>query len=311
MNSAAAIEVLQATVLPEETCRLLRRHFTVHELPKNEDERNALLEAHGPRIRGIATTGKGPVDAKLIDSLPALEIIACYSAGLDGIDLDAAARRNVRVTNTSAVLAEDVADIALALLLGVTRGIGAADRFVRSGAWQQGAFALGHTLRGLKVGIIGLGHIGKALARRLDVMGAAVAYYGPRRKAEVSYPFFADLVDLARWSRALVVCCPGGAATRHLVDARILEALGPTGWLVNISRGTVVDEAALVDALKRGAIAGAGLDVFENEPHVPAELLDDERVMLLPHIGSATHETRAAMGESMVDALRTHFRLPT
>ncbi|WP_011583062.1 MULTISPECIES: 2-hydroxyacid dehydrogenase [Chelativorans] len=302
------IVILQATSLPAPTVNTLREHFSVLELPSQGAERDRLIEANRDRIRGIATLGAGPVDAALIGRLPALEIIACFSAGMDGIDLEAAKARNIAVTNTSPVLADDVADLAVVMLFSLLRGISRAERYARAGLWPDGNLPLARTVRGCRVGIIGLGHIGKAVARRLECSGAEIAYNGPRRKPDSAYTYFPSLIELANWSDALIVCCPGGEETRNLVGSAILEALGPEGWLVNVARGSVVDEAALVKAVVSGRIAGAALDVFAKEPHVPAELRDKENVIVLPHIGSATRETRDAMGLSMIASLRSHFR---
>jgi lactate dehydrogenase-like 2-hydroxyacid dehydrogenase len=301
------ITILQATDLPDHTVKRLADHFSVLRLPEDPAEHPAFFASNGSKIRAIACTGKGPVSAAMIESLPALEIISSFSAGIDGIDVEAAAARGIPVANTSHALAEDVADIALWLLLSVARGTVQSDRFVRAGKWPNGDFPLTRSIGSMKVGIVGLGHIGKALARRLEVMKAEISYHGRSRKSDTNYAYYASLPELASWCDALVVCCPGGDETRNLVDAKIISAVGPDGWIVNISRGTVVDEPALVAALSDGRIAGAGLDVFLNEPTVPREMLDDERVVLLPHVGSATAQTRTAMGAATVEALVSHF----
>lgn len=261
----------------------------------------------GRQIRAIATTGKGPVSGDLIERLPNLEIIASYSAGLDGIDTGTAERRGVKVANTSHILCDDVADIALWLVIGVARRLLAADRYIRVGAWPGGAFPLTRSMRGLKVGILGLGHIGQAVAQRLTSCGAEVGYHNRSSKLGVSYPYFDQLVSMARWCDGLVVCCPGGAKTHHLVDRDILRAVGPEGFVVNIARGSIVDEAALIRCLEEGDICAAGLDVFANEPEVPERLRQDDRVILLPHLGSGTLSTRIEMGRAMVGALLDHF----
>ncbi len=300
------ITILQAAVLPEKTHRELREHFTVLDWPADPADRNRFLADHGKEIRGIAVR-KTQVDEALMQRLPALEVISSYSAGLEGVDVETARARGVAVHNTSKVLAEDVADLGLGLMINITRGLHHGHNFVREGRWPNEAFPLGRSLRALNVGIIGLGHIGLALARRLESMGCAPAYYGPNEKP-VPYPFFPDLHALATWADMLVVTCPGGDATHHLVNERILAALGAEGFLVNISRGTVVDEQALIAALDREALAGAALDVFENEPNIAPALRNSHRVVLSPHMGSGTKETRQLMGDAVVAALLTHFR---
>lgn len=301
------LKILQFTPIEPATQARLHTSFDVLRWPADAAAQTRLLDDHAAAIRGIATTGEGKITAAVLDRLPALEIIACYSAGVDGIDLAAAAQRGVAVTNTSSVLAEDVANIALSLLLGVTRQLVPADRHVRSGQWETAKFPLTRTLHRMRVGIVGLGHIGAALAQRVAACGAVPAYTGPRRKPEAAWEFFPDALTLANWAEALVVCCPGGPATHHLINRTILDALGPEGFLVNISRGSVVDEAALCDAIAADRLAGAGLDVFDAEPHVPHILRDSPRTMLLPHIGSATTATRRQMGEHMIEALLARF----
>ncbi len=301
------VTILRAAAdLPEKTIADLHRNFRVIDFPRGADAIAATLAEHGGDIRGIAIRQRR-IDAGTIARLPALEIISCYAAGLDGIDLDAAARRGIKVCNTSAVLAEDVADLAIALVIGVTRQTMAAHDYVRSGQWPlHGIFPLGRTLRGMKVGIVGLGRIGEAIARRLAAMRVEVAYHGPRAKP-VPLAYHPDIVQLAAWADMLVIACPLTPETHHLVNGAVLAALGADGYLVNIGRGAVVDEAALIDALARNALAGAGLDVFETEPEVPEALRRDDRVVLAPHMGSGTRETRQGMGDSMVAALVDHF----
>lgn len=308
MTNPKDIVVLQSSDLPPPAEDMLRRRFELVRLPKDDDERHALLGDIAPKVRAIAGTGKGRVDANLIAALPLLEIISVTSAGLDGIDTAAAAARDIPIYNTSHILADDVADLALWLILGTTRRLVQADRFIRSGEWpKENYYPLGRTITGMKVGILGLGHIGKAIAKRLDVIGAKVGYSGRSAQSGIEYPYFGDAVQLASWSDLLVVSCPSTADTHHIVDAAVLAALGKDGIVVNISRGAVVDEAALIDAIQHGRIFGAGLDVFENEPHVPQELVESDRVILLPHIGSATTGTRTRMWQSMVEALFGHF----
>lgn len=285
----------------------LESAYTLHHLWQAAD-REALLAEVGPRVRAIVTTGERGASAELIDRLPALEIAACFGVGYDGIDQEACRRRGIPITNTPDVLTEDVADMGLALTLCVMRRIVEGDRWVRAGRWvKEGAMPLGSTPRGKRMGIVGLGRIGKALARRAEAIGMRVAYHGRQPQPDVAYPHHADPVSLARESDVLAVCTPGGAATRGLVGREVLAALPASAVLVNIARGTVVDEAALVEALTSGKLAGAGLDVFADEPTVPEALLKLDNVVLTPHAASATVETRDAMAQLVVDNLAAHF----
>jgi lactate dehydrogenase-like 2-hydroxyacid dehydrogenase len=214
--------------------------------------------------------------------------------------------RGIRVTNTPDVLTDDVADIAVALVLMTSRRLVESNRYLHEGRWLGGAFPLAHALRGKVAGILGLGRIGKAIAQRLEAHGMKIAYHG-RKPQNVPWSYFDDLKLLAAESDFLIVACPGGPQTQKLVNAEVLAALGPEGTLINIARGSVVDEAALISALEKGTIRTAGLDVFEDEPRVPAALMNCERAVLLPHVGSATHETRRAMANLVLDNLAAHF----
>lgn len=279
--------------------------FSAHKLYQAQD-REALIASVADRVRGIATTGTVGAKAELIEALPKLEIISCFGVGYDGVDIDAARQHGVIVTNTPDVLTDCVADLTLSLLLAVARRICAADRYVRGGHWLQGSMPLSSKVGGKTCGIVGLGRIGAAVAKRAQAFGMNIAYHGPRPK-DVPYRYYPSLVELARDANYLVLTMPGGPETRHLVDATIIDALGPEGTLINVARGSVVDEVALVDALRSGRLGAAGLDVYENEPHVPRALFTMDNIVLLPHIGSATRETRAAMGELTVANLRAHF----
>ena len=300
-------KVLQVGQLSPDGARDLAREFNVTVLPDNAGERAALLKREGAEFTAIASNGHAPVDDALLAQLPNVERIASPSAGIEGIDLAAAAARGITVTNSSAVLADECADVALSLILALTRRTVAADRYVREGKWPGGPFPLGRTLKGLKVGIYGLGHIGKAIARRLDVSGAVVSYHGRTQQAGVSYPYYSSLVDLAAANDMLVVAAPGGVQTARTVDAAVIAAIGEEGWLVNISRGSIVDEDALAAALAADRIAGFASDVFATEPHVRQEFIDDPRTVLLPHYGSGTVQTRRAMVDTMLTSLRQHF----
>ena len=298
--------ILNAAELPEWTQAELEALFTVLDLPEDPAAARAFLKTHGNEVRGIALR-KTKIDAAFLDALPSLEIISSYSAGLDNVDIGAARARGIVIENTSHILAEDVANAAVGLALALTRDIVNADAYVRAGQWPvQGPYPLGRSLSRMKVGIVGLGTIGSAIAKRLRAFGSTLAYYGPSRKA-VDIPYYDDVVQLARDSDMLILTCPLSPSTHHLVDAAVIDALGPNGFLVNIARGPVVDERALIAALEADKLAGAALDVFEHEPAVPEALMRDRRLVLTPHIGSATHETRHAMAQNVVDALAKHF----
>jgi hydroxypyruvate reductase len=280
--------------------------YDVHPLWAEADAFDFLARRGGEFV-GLVTSAAVGADAALIGALPALRVIASFGVGLDQIDLQAAARRELAVSYTPDVLNDCVADTALALLLDVARGVSAADRFVRRGGWTSSRYPLATSVTGKRIGIVGLGRIGRAIAKRAGGFDMDVRYMNRTPAPGVAYTFEPSLVELARWADFLVIAAAGGAATRHLVSAEVLKALGPQGFLINIARGTVVDEAALVDALVHRRIAGAGLDVFEREPHVPQQLLALDNVVLLPHVASATRETRQAMADLVRDNLHSYF----
>ncbi|MBC2650323.1 2-hydroxyacid dehydrogenase [Novosphingobium flavum] len=285
----------------------LEPRFTLHRLWQ-EDDPDAFLRAHGPSIRALAvSTLAGPVGADLFDRLPALEIVANFGVGYDNVDIAAARARGIVVTNTPGVLDEEVADLAVALLLATIRQLPQAERFLRAGLWRDGGFPLSPTLRGRRVGLLGLGGIGKAIARRLEGFGVDLAYHGRTRQAAVAYPWYPTPLALAEACDTLIAILPGGPATRHIIDAAVLAALGPQGVLINVARGSVVDQDALIDALRQGTILAAGLDVYAAEPEVPAELLALPNAVLLPHVGSASEHTRSAMGHLVADNLIAWF----
>jgi hydroxypyruvate reductase len=259
------------------------------------------------QIRAAVGNGGTQFKADFLESLPNLEIISIFGVGYDGVPVAWCRDHGVKVTNTPDVLTEDVADIALALVLMTSRKLIAANHYLHAGGWQHAQFELATKPGGKRAGIFGLGRIGKAIAKRLEAIGMEVGYHGRKPQAGVSMPYFASLMELAEWSDFLIVSSPGGEATRNLVNADVLRALGPNGYLINIARGSVVDEPALIHALQNGVIRAAGLDVFANEPNVPAELLTLENAVLLPHVGSGTHETRRAMANLVVENLRAHF----
>ncbi|MFM8548540.1 MAG: 2-hydroxyacid dehydrogenase [Betaproteobacteria bacterium] len=292
--------VLQVGPLHGPTQTELARLYDVRTLFDAPD-RDALLRELAPHCRIAATSGARGMEAALMDALPQLRLIACFGVGVDAIDVAHARKRDIAVTNTPDVLTEDVADLALALLLGTVRRIPQGDRFVRDGQWLKGGMALTASLQGNKVGIVGLGRIGAAIAKRCTAFNTEIGYFGPREKPASGHRFFADIVTMARWADVMIAACPGGAQTKGIVSRAALEALGPQGVFVNIARGSVVDEAAMVELLAAGKLGAAGLDVFEREPQVPQSLIGLDNVVLHPHQGSATHPTRMAMGQLVLD----------
>ena len=303
----SAPEILQLTPMPAGPSADLEASFEVHRFWQAAD-REQMIETVAGRARGLVTNGHVGASAALMDRLPELELIGCFGVGVDAIDLDAARGRGVRVSNTPDVLTDAVAELALGLLLDVARRISTHERYLRAGRWvTEGDPPLARTLAGRTAGIVGLGRIGRATAQLCEAFGMTVVYQGPRRKPSVSYPYYTDLVGMARAVDALMITCVGAPSTRGLITAEVIDALGPDGWLVNVSRGFVVDEAALVDALLKGRLGGAGLDVFQHEPEVPEALLELDNVVLQPHQASATLETRDAMGQLVVDNLKAYF----
>jgi lactate dehydrogenase-like 2-hydroxyacid dehydrogenase len=299
-------QVIVTTKIYAPTQARLDQEFTCHKLHE-APERAAFLKQHAPNVRALATFGPAGADAKLMDALPKLEIISNFGVGVDAIDLDAAKQRKIIVTNTPDVLNDCVADTAMALTVNVMRRFPQAEVYLRAGSWAaKGAYPLTTSLGGKTMGILGLGRIGEAIARRAQAFGMRIRYHN-RNKKDVAYPYDADPVALATNSDVLMVVTPGGAATDKLVNAKVLDALGPEGYLVNIARGSVVDEPVLLKYLQEKRIAGAGLDVFADEPRVPPEFFKLENAVLLPHVGSATVETRTAMGNLQVDNLVAHF----
>ncbi|MBF0277747.1 MAG: 2-hydroxyacid dehydrogenase [SAR324 cluster bacterium] len=247
------------------------------------------------------------INGEFMDTLPRLKIIANFGVGYDTIDVQAASERGIAVTNTPGVLTDDVADLAIGLMIASSRKLVRGDRFVREGKWLQGPMEFGHSLTGKKLGILGLGRIGEAIAQRAAVFKMSIAYHN-RNQKNVPYPYYQDLLSLAKDSDILIAVIPGTPETEKIITKEVLRALGPEGTLINIARGSVVDEGALVQLLQEGRLGAAALDVFQSEPNVPQALLDiKDRVVLQPHHGSGTHETRAAMGQLVVDNLAAHF----
>lgn len=297
--------VLILAPLPDFLMEPLRAAHVCHDY-FHATEKDALLAEVGAQIRGIVMAGHSTAPLALLEKLPKLEIISVFGVGYDGVPVDWCRAHGIRVTNTPDVLTEDVADTASALVLMTSRNLIAANRHLHAGSWLKGPFPLAHALRGKLAGIVGLGRIGKAIAHRLEAHGMRIAYHG-RTRQEVPWDYFESLIEMAKAVDFLIVACPGGAATKHLVNAAVLTALGTKGTLINIARGSVVDEPALIAALQNGTIRGAGLDVFENEPLVPETLMQCANAVLLPHLGSATHETRRAMAALVVDNLAAYF----
>ncbi|MDE1149760.1 MAG: 2-hydroxyacid dehydrogenase [Azospirillaceae bacterium] len=302
MATQTDIDLLMPAPMMPFVMEQLDQAFRVHKLWLAPDA-DAMLAEVGPRVRAIAAAGGASVTAQLMGRLPTLECVSSFGVGYDHVDARWAGAHGITVTNTPDVLTEEVADTALALVLMAVRRLPQAERYLRAGHWLEKSYPLTSSLRDRTAGILGLGRIGKAIGHRLEACGVPVHYHGRHAQADVDYPYHATPVDLARAVDVLVVVTPGGPGTRDLVNADVLKALGPNGILVNIARGSVVDEAALIAALRDGTILGAGLDVFAQEPRVPQALLDLDNTVLLPHVGSATTHTRRAMGQLVVDNL--------
>jgi lactate dehydrogenase-like 2-hydroxyacid dehydrogenase len=278
--------------------------FTVHRLGKAAD-REALIAEIGPRVRAIATAGGAPVDAALMQKLPKLEIVSNFGVGYDSVDAKWAGAHGIVVTNTPDVLTEEVADTTIGLLIATVRQLAQAERYLRAGKWLEKPFPLtAATLRDRTIGIIGMGRIGKAIAKRLEAFGLTVVYHSRRPATGVPWRHYPDLIAMARDADVLIVIIPGGPATKNLVNREVLEALGPNGILINVARGSVVDEAALIEALRSKKILSAGLDVYADEPRVPKELIEMDHIVLFPHVASASIHTRRAMGQLVIDNLK-------
>jgi lactate dehydrogenase-like 2-hydroxyacid dehydrogenase len=301
------IDVLSIGSFPAATNAELAKRFAItHHF--NRPAPNALGAELKARIRAIATEANRGANRALIEALPRLEVISLFGVGTDSVDLAAARERNIPVTNTPGILTDEVADLAIGLMLASARQIVFADRYVRDGSWaSKGPIPLGRSVGGKTMGVLGLGGIGRAIADRGAAFRMRIIYSGPRRKPEVPYEYVADIVELARQSDYLMIACRGGPETRHLVSAAVIDALGPAGTLINVARGSVVDEVALIAALAEGRLGHAALDVFESEPNPSPELLKLPNVLVQPHHGSATVETRTAIGQLMIDNLGAHF----
>ncbi len=288
-------DVLAVAKLHPFYLQALQTLYTVHDRTHTEDP--AAFAALAPRIVGVAGTGEASVPRSLLAQLPQAKVVSVFGVGYDGVDVGAAIEFGIPVTHTPDVLTDDVADLAMGLVLSVGRAIPRADQFVRAGRWPAGPIALARKVSGARMGIVGLGRIGKAIAQRAKAFGMSIAYTARSEKADSGFTFFPSTLELAAHVDFLVAITPGGTGTRHLINAQVLQALGPRGFLINVARGSVVDESALIEALQQGTIAGAGLDVFAHEPQVPEALWRLSNVVLTPHMASATTETRQAMAD--------------
>jgi len=306
--------LLQALALPPFLEQPLAERYDVQRLPPAGPDRQTFLQAHGASFEGLVTSAAVGYDQALLAALPNAKVISSMGVGLDKLDLPAAARRGIPVGYTPDVLNDCVADLAFALMLDAGRRLSEADRYVRSGRWAtapgtpaSAPFPLARRVSGARLGIVGLGRIGRTIARRSLGFDMEVRYHARRQVPDVEWTYEPGLLELARWSDFLVVITAGGAATQHLIDDKVLDALGTKGFLINVARGSVVDEAALLRALQEKRIAGAGLDVFEDEPRVPPAFFALDNVVMAPHIASATVQTRHAMAQRVMDNLEAFF----
>jgi lactate dehydrogenase-like 2-hydroxyacid dehydrogenase len=294
-------EVVVTSRIPPFLMSALQDHYVVHEREHIREP-----QVFG-RVRALVGGGEGKIDVGYMALFPALELIAVCGVGYDGIDVAAAKKRGIMVTHTPDVLNDDVADLAMGLLLSVARKIPAADRFTRNADWLDGPFQLTRKLSGAKLGMVGMGRIGQAIAKRARAFDMDISYFARHARPELPYDFVPDLIALAAQSDYLMVITPGGAATKNLINAPVLAALGPQGFLVNVARGSVVDQGVLIEALKKKMIAGAALDVYADEPNVPTDLRKLDNVVLTPHMASGTVETRKAMSALTMDNLNAHM----
>ncbi len=299
-------ELLSLTKFYTPTMEALDSTYVVHKLWDARDP-DALVKEVSANVRGVVTTGLLGCKQAIIDALPKLEIVACFGTSHGTLPLAAARERGIVITNTPDWTVDAVADQAVGLLIATMRRIAEADRFMRAGKWAAGAFPMSTDLRGKTCGIMGYGGIGSAVATRVAAFGMTICYHGPREKPGVAHQYYSDLLKMAQAVDCLIVTCPETPATRGSVTAPVLDALGARGFLVNVARGGIVDEAALITALKDGRIAGAGLEVFWDEPRVPAALLAMENVVMTPHSGSSTREIREHRGAILLESLRAHF----
>lgn len=305
-SSMESIGVLMACPMNTYLEQELEKRFNLFKFWTVSDK-TQFLKAQQNNIRAVVGNATAGAEAELIDALPKLEIVSSFSVGLDKVDVAKCKEKGIRVTNTPDVLTDDVADLAIGLMLAVLRRLCESDRYVRSGKWKKGDYKLTTKFTGKTVGIIGLGRIGMAIAKRAEAFSCPINYYSRTKKPNLEYKYYPSVVELASNCHILVVACPLTEETRHIINREVIDALGPKGVLINIGRGPHVDERELVSALVEGRLGGAGLDVFENEPHVPEELFGLENVVLTPHVGSGTVETRKTMADLVLGNLEAHF----
>ena len=294
-------DVLTIGSFPDATMAELERRFRLHHFRRIGDVLDGLRPEIAARIRAVGTEANNGINPALLSRLPKLQVVAVFGVGLDLVDRPALKARGIPLSNTPGPVSVEVADLAIGMMLASARQIIFADRFVREGRWRQAPISLGRSVRNKTLGVVGLGSIGRPIAERATAFEMRVLYQGPREKPNVPYEYVADVVELARRCDYLMVACKGGPETRHLISEAVMEALGPQGTLINVARGTVVDEQALVRVLSDGRLGFAALDVFENAPNVAPEILALPNVIVQPHHGSATIETRVRMGQLMID----------
>ena len=297
--------ILLLPKLPADLVRQLEIQYIVH-IVRNDADYDIVIRSNAEKISAIAVMGGTPISAALMDQLPSLGMIGCYGVGYDGIDIGHAKSKGIMVSNTPGVLSDDVADIAIALMLAVYRDLPGGDAFVRSKKWVHGSYPLARKFSGSKLGLVGMGRIGAIIAKRAVAFDCEISYHA-RNQRDVPYRYFDDLVELARNVDTLCVITPGGNKTHHLINREVLHALGSDGIFINVARGSVVDENALISALDAGEIAGAGLDVFDAEPHVPTALIEMNQVVLQPHVGSATYSSHQAIMQLVMDNIAAYF----
>lgn len=299
--------VLYPTLAPQ--LQVLEQRYTLHRYDLADAAgKAAMLEQVGPRCRAVVLNGHTVLSREMLVHLPALQVVTCSSAGYETIDVAALTERGIKLTNSSDALSDDVADLALLLLLAARRGLVGGHDYVASGDWgRKGMYPLQSAVRGKKLGIVGMGKIGQAIITRAQSVGLDIAYFSRTAKAGVDLPFQPDLQALATWADILIIIVTGGVGTKNLINDPVLRALGPQGTLINVSRGSVVDETALIAALRDGGLGSAGLDVYWNEPNPDPALTALPNVTLYPHHASGTVETRAAMAQTVVDNLAAHF----
>ncbi|KAK5803405.1 hypothetical protein PVK06_031050 [Gossypium arboreum] len=302
------IGVLMTCPMSEYLENQLENRFSLFKLWNHSSPKPDFLKTHSSSIKAVVGNTKIGADANMIDSLPNMEIVASYSVGLDKIDLGKCKEKGIKVTNTPDVLTDDVADLGIGLALAVLRKMCACDRFVRSGNWINGDFGLASKFSGKSVGIVGLGRIGSAIAKRAEAFNCSISYHSRSKKPNTNYKYYSNIVDLAADCQILFVACALTEETHHIVNRKVIDALGPKGILINIGRGAHVDEPELVSALLKGQLGGAGLDVYENEPNVPEQLFSLENIVLVPHVGSDTEETSKAMADLVISNLEAHFK---